>query len=81
MRAGRDFLQEYLHRFTAAFAFKGQDTGWFVEHGEFSCFGYQYEIGISAARLAASRMLLYSRRCLLQSQSPQRCDFFGARGM
>ena len=33
MGAGGHFLQKHLHGFAAFFAFKGQDTGWFV-HGK-----------------------------------------------
>jgi hypothetical protein len=33
VRAGRDFLQKYLNRFTAFFTFEGQDAGWFIHDG------------------------------------------------
>jgi hypothetical protein len=32
MRAGGYFLQEYLYRLAAGFAFKGQDAGGFAAH-------------------------------------------------
>jgi len=37
VRAGGDFLQKYLNRFTAFFTFEGQDAGWFIHDGELLC--------------------------------------------
>jgi hypothetical protein len=37
VRAGRDFLQKYLNRFTAFFTFESQDAGWFIHDGLLVC--------------------------------------------